>query len=63
MLEYFIEGQRVIGTQDDQGRRTWHCACDDYARRLAEHGDGFCAHTAVAIEQAYLEGRISLAGD
>ncbi len=60
MLEYTIEGQRVVCGLDDQRRRTWHCDCDDYGRRLAEHGEGFCPHVAEAIFRAYEEGHISL---
>ena len=63
MLDYVIEGQRVTCRVSDTGKRYWECGCPDFAGRLAKFGEGFCAHTAVAIEQAYLSGQISLPTD
>jgi hypothetical protein len=29
--------------------RLWRCECSAFQRRLEQYGEGFCAHTAVAI--------------
>lgn len=63
MLEYNIEGQRVVCGNDDKRRRTWHCSCEEYEERLAQQGQGYCPHVALAILRAYGEGHLSLLGD
>jgi len=63
MLEYVIDGHRVTYSQDDLGRRVWHCTCSDYERRLVRYGEGFCEHLVLAIERAIEVGRITLPAD
>ena len=64
MPDYVIEGQRVTCSVSDTGKRYWEwCGCPDFAERATKFGEGFCAHTVVAIEQAYLSGQISLPTD
>lgn len=60
MPEYLIEGHHVTCTQDDQGRRVWHCTCSDYDRRLRQYGEGFCEHVVLAIERSCTAGGIEL---
>ena len=60
MPNFVIEGQRGTCDVSDTGKRYCECGCPNFAERLAKFGEGFCAHTAVAIEQAYLSEQISL---
>lgn len=43
-----IEGQKVT-CHEIGGQRLWRCICADFERRLTQFGEGFCAHTAVAM--------------
>ena len=52
-----IEGQEVRCYQSE-GHRLWRCECPDFQRRLSQLGEGFCAHTAVAIMRLTEEGSI-----
>jgi hypothetical protein len=54
-----IEGQEVRCYQSE-GYRLWRCECPDFQRRLSQLGEGFCAHTAVAIMRLTEEGSIEL---
>ena len=54
-----IEGQEVRCHQSE-GHRVWRCECPDFQRRLSQFGEGFCAHTAVAIMRLTEEGSIEL---
>ena len=57
MLNIDIDGQQ-IQCLEAGGRRLWRCSCEDFGQRAAEHGEGFCNHTARAIMQAILAGHI-----
>jgi hypothetical protein len=46
----------------DPDRREWRCDCADFARRAERYREGFCAHVAVAIEQALRDGQIDFSG-
>jgi hypothetical protein len=50
-LTFDIEGQtvRCVQSGDD---RLWRCECEYFQRMLTKHGQGFCPHVAVAVEQA-----------
>ena len=52
-----IEGQEVRCYQSE-GHRLWRCECPAFQRRLSQRGEGFCAHTAVAIMRLTEEGSI-----
>lgn len=54
-----IEGQEVRCYQSE-GHRLWRCECPDFQRRLSQLGEGFCAHTAVAIMRLTEQGSIQL---
>lgn len=54
-----IEGQEVRCYQS-AGHRLWRCECLDFQRRLSQFGEGFCAHTAVAIMRMMEESSIEL---
>jgi len=54
-----VEGQEVQCYQS-AGHRLWRCECADFQRRLSQLGEGFCAHTAVAIMRLTEEGSIEL---
>ena len=54
-LTFAIEGQEVACWRSPGGR-LWHCACEDYERRLKRCGEGFCAHTAVVMMQHSMRG-------
>ena len=43
-----IDGYTVT-FDDSADHRLWHCACADFERRFKQFGEGFCAHTAVAM--------------
>jgi hypothetical protein len=58
VIDYLIEGMRVTCLKNERGQRVWQCGCSDFPRRQREFGDGFCAHTALAIERALREGVI-----
>lgn len=58
---YDVEGQEVSCYEID-GHRLWRCACAAFERRLREFGEGFCAHTAVAMMRALDEGDIDPLG-
>ena len=47
---YLIEGQEVR-CYEDGAHRLWRCECAAFQKRLGKFGEGFCAHTAVAIMQ------------
>ena len=59
MIAYTVAGCRVICTQDDRQRRVWHCECSEFERRLVNFSEGFCVHTALAIERAIEAGEIT----
>ena len=46
-----IEGHIVHYIELD-GDRLWHCECAAFRERLARLKEGFCGHTAVAIQYA-----------
>ncbi|HEX4050673.1 MAG TPA: hypothetical protein VHY19_07350 [Steroidobacteraceae bacterium] len=58
VIDYVIEGMRVTCLQDERGKRVWQCGCSEFVRRQRNIGEGFCAHTALAIERALREGLI-----
>jgi hypothetical protein len=45
---FTIDGQQV-SCHESGGQHLWHCSCADFKRRLKQFGEGFCAHTAVAM--------------
>jgi hypothetical protein len=53
-----IKGEEVRCYELD-GDRLWRCRCALFQRRLERFGQGFCAHTAVAIERCFTDGSIS----
>jgi len=53
-----IEGEEVRCFELD-GHRLWWCGCAAFQRRLVKFGEGFCAHTAVAIERYIADGPIT----
>ena len=53
-----VEGQEVRCYELD-GHRLWRCGCAAFQRRLAKFEEGFCAHTAVAIERCIADGSIA----
>lgn len=57
MLIIDIDGQQ-IQCLETGGRRLWRCNCEDFQRRVAALGEGFCSHTARAIMRAILAGQI-----
>ena len=57
MRTFDIEGQTVRCVQSGADR-LWRCECECFQRMLAKHGQGFCAHVAVAIEEATIRGWI-----
>jgi hypothetical protein len=52
-----IEGQEVRCYELD-GHRLWRCDCPAFQRRFEKFGEGFCAHTAVAIQRCIADGTI-----
>lgn len=52
-----IDG-RLIRCTEDAGHRKWTCDCAEFIDRHHELGEGFCTHTAKAIMQAILAGKI-----
>jgi hypothetical protein len=52
-----VEGQEVRCYEID-GDRLWQCDCADFKRRLKQFGQGFCAHTAVAIMRMFDDDEI-----
>jgi hypothetical protein len=50
-----IEGQEVRCYELD-GHRLWRCDCPAFQRRFEKFGEGFCAHTAVAIQRCIADG-------
>jgi hypothetical protein len=50
-IKFHIEGHEVSCHEMGE-HRLWHCDCADFERRLKQYGQGFCAHTAVAIMRA-----------
>jgi hypothetical protein len=52
-----IEGQEVRCYELD-GHRLWRCDCPAFQRRFEKFGEGFCAHTAVAIQRCITDGTI-----
>ena len=57
VLRTLIEGQEVRCYQSE-GERLWRCECAAFQRRLERYGEGFCAHTAVAIMRCTEDGSI-----
>ena len=53
-----VEGEEIRCYELD-GDRLWRCECAAFQRRLERFGQGFCAHTAVAIERCITDGSIS----
>jgi hypothetical protein len=62
MHEYTIDGYPVICIYDERGHRVWLCGCANFDRRLLPYGNGFCVHTALAIERAIAGGQITILG-
>ena len=54
-----IEGQEVRCYQSE-AHRLWRCECPNFQGRLSQLGEGFCAHTAVAIMRLTEGGSIEL---
>ena len=54
-----IEGQEVR-CYEGTGKRLWQCECPAFKRRLGIFGQGFCAHTALAIMRCIEDGSIHL---
>jgi hypothetical protein len=54
-----IEGQ-LVRCFEANGHRLWRCECADFQRRLAQFGNGFCAHTALPIQRCIEDGSIKL---
>ncbi len=54
-----IAGQEVRCYQSE-GHPLWRCECPAFQRRLSRFGEGFCAHTAVAIMRSTEDGSIEL---
>ncbi len=54
-----IEGQEVRRYCID-GQNLWQCECSAFRRRLSQYGEGFCAHTAVAIMRSLEDRPIEL---
>jgi hypothetical protein len=54
-----VGGYVVTCTHVTETHRVWRCDCADYARTVAG-GEGFCPHTALAIQRAIEEGKIAL---
>ena len=52
-----IEGQEVRCYQSNS-HRLWRCECPAFQLRLGQFGEGFCAHTAVAIMRTLEDGSI-----
>ena len=59
VLRFDIDGQEVL-CHEVNGDRLWHCKCAYFQRMLAKHGEGFCPHVALAIEEAITGGMIEL---
>jgi hypothetical protein len=57
MHTFDIEGQEVRCYRSD-GQNLWRCECSAFRRRLSQYGEGFCAHTAVAIMRSVEDGSI-----
>lgn len=58
MKTFDIEGQ-TVELHEDGGSRLWYCPCADFKRRQIRFGEGFCAHTAVAIMTSINDGTLS----
>jgi hypothetical protein len=54
-----IEGQEVR-CYECEGSRLWRCECAAFQRRLGLFGEGFCAHTALAIMRCLDDGSITI---
>jgi hypothetical protein len=52
-----IEGQEVRCYELDR-HRLWRCDCTAFQQRFEKFGEGFCAHTAVAIQRCIADGTI-----
>jgi hypothetical protein len=52
IIDCLVEGMRVTCLQNESGKRVWQCGCSQFARRQRDLGEGFCAHTALAIAHA-----------
>ena len=52
-----IEGQEVRCYESGQDR-LWRCECAYFQRTLAQHREGFCPHTAVAIMRFAAAGSV-----
>jgi hypothetical protein len=59
ILEYVVAGHHVTCIQEASGHQVWRCQCPDFKRRAAT-GEGYCPHTALAIQQAITEGKIAI---
>jgi hypothetical protein len=57
MHTFDIEGEEVRCYHSD-GQNLWRCKCSAFQRRLSQYGEGFCAHTAVAIMRSLEDGSI-----
>jgi hypothetical protein len=54
-----IEGHEVRCYGHDE-HRLWRCDCADFKRTSVQFGEGFCAHTAVAIMRCLEDGLIEV---
>jgi hypothetical protein len=61
MISYTVNGFQVTCAESEGEPRIWRCECPEFQRRGIEFKEGFCAHTAIAIEHLMLEnhGRAS----
>jgi hypothetical protein len=56
MFVHIVESFRVTCALEDQQLRVWRCGCSEFERRHRQLGEGFCVHTALAIERTIKDG-------
>lgn len=59
MRTYDIYGIRVQ-CHEHAGVRIWICPCADFERRAKASREGYCAHTALALERSIDQEAVSI---
>lgn len=58
VLQFDIEGEIVLCYQMGD-ERLWHCPCTYFKTMRKQHGEGFCPHIALAVDEAERNGVIA----